>query len=125
MKDASDMERAEKDMLGGRDGYAVEDLWLGEEDEDSSGTEGRGLVVMSSGGAARNADIVRVRRRMGFSSGVVVSKGFFSGSLYSSLPLMSDAKYSSPRPKTTWRDGKSRVVLSSGHNHCWSAGGRS
>lgn len=50
-------------------------------------------------------DIVLDRLRGGFSSLTVLSIGvcgfFTSGSLYSNFPLLSAAKYSSPRPNTT------------------------
>jgi hypothetical protein len=43
------------------------------------------------------------------------SAGFLTvGSLNSNFPFLSEAKYSSPRPKTTWRVAKSRVEPSVG-----------
>ncbi|KAH6633024.1 hypothetical protein C7974DRAFT_375171 [Boeremia exigua] len=48
-----------------------------------------------------------------------------SGSLNSSFPFLSDAKYSSPRPKTTWSEAQSRVVPSVGLSHSFNASGRS
>lgn len=71
-------------------------------------------------------DIVRVRLSEGFES--ICSSGggsFFSGSLNSSFPFLSEAKYSLPRPKTTCSVWKSRTVPSGGQSHSDSAGGRS
>jgi hypothetical protein len=48
-----------------------------------------------------------------------------SGSLCSSFPFLSEAKYSAPRPNTTWRVGKSRLDPSVGNNHSCSASGKS
>lgn len=121
-KDASESVRAENDMLGGRDAEweAVDAGLLG--DEGLSVTGGRGFMVFKSG-CARKEDMVLDLRSPGFSS--VTSGAFFSGSLNSSFPFLSEAKYSSPRPKTTCNEAKSRVVLSLGQSHSWSAGGRS
>ena len=77
----------------------------------------------------RTKDIVLERLRFGFSISLKSSNGgsgfLTSGSLYSSLLFLSDAKYSSPRPNTTCREAKSRVLPFVGKSHSCSDCGRS
>lgn len=124
VNEASDIDLAEKAKLGGREACceAPDDRLL-------EGVSMAGLVclVLVSDNGLRN-DTVLDLLNTGFSS---ISSGgggggsFFSGSLYSSLPFLSDAKYSSPRPNTTWSVAKSRLEPSAGKSHSWRAGGRS
>jgi hypothetical protein len=82
------------------------------------------LVLMSDNG--RKNDTVLALRKDGLSFFSSSSACFLtSGSLNSNFPFLSDAKYSSPRPKTTWRLAKSRVVPSVGYSQSSSAGGKS
>lgn len=77
-------------------------------------------------------DMVRQRRRLARSrAGLGVSLGDgedvrsgVGAALRSSLPWASEAKKSSPWPRTTWRVGKSRVWPVAGKSHSWSGGGR-
>lgn len=72
-------------------------------------------------------EIVRDRLKTGFSAAASIgASGFLtSGSLYSSFPFLSEAKYSSPRPNTTCSEAKSRVVSPAGNSQSLSASGRS
>jgi hypothetical protein len=87
-----------------------------------------GFVDGSDNG--RRKDIVRDRLSgaglSSFGRGSGGTRGFLtSGSLNSSFPFLSDAKYSSPRPNTTCRVGKSRSDPSVGKSHSFRSGGRS
>lgn len=95
----------EKDMLGGLEGgcdVLDERLLLGSRTGVST-TESADLVLRSDSG--RRNDIVLARRRAGlFCFSRLSSEGggfLISGSLFSSFPFLSEAKYSSPRPNTT------------------------
>jgi hypothetical protein len=82
------------------------------------------LVLMSDNG--RKNDTVLALRNAGLSFFSSSSACFLaSGSLNSIFPSLSEAKYSSPRPKTTCRLAKSRVVPSVGYSQSFSAGGKS
>jgi hypothetical protein len=70
-------------------------------------------------------EIVLDRLRTGFSGSIGVSGFLTSGSLYSNFPFLSEAKYSSPRPNTTWSEAKSRVGPASGNSQSLNASGRS
>lgn len=83
------------------------------------------VLVCESG--RKNDTVLDLRRAclspLSFSSSSI--DFFTSGSLNSSFPFLSDAKYSSPRPKTTCSDAQSRAVPSAGFSHSFRAGGRS
>ena len=88
----------------------------------------KGFVDESDNG--RRNDIVRDRLRgaglSSFGGGSGGSRGLLtSGSLNSSFPSLSDAKYSSPRPNTTCSVGKSRSGPLGGKSHSCRSGGRS
>jgi hypothetical protein len=94
----------ENDRLGGREARlddAAEERRLSADSSD--------LVLMSDRG--RKNDTVLALRNAGLSISFSSSVDFLtSGSLNSILPSLSDAKYSSPRPKTTCKVAKSRVL---------------
>lgn len=122
--EASDIDLEENARLGGRDADCeAEDERLLEEGVSIAGTGGVCLVLGSNGHI--NDTLVRALLNTGFSSRSSGGGAFFSGALYSNFPFLSEAKYSSPRPNTTWRVAKSRSEPSDGHSHCSSAGGRS
>lgn len=75
----------------------------------------------------RNETVLDLRkaRRLTFSLSSSPTDLLISGSLNSSLPCLSEAKYSSPLPKTTCNEAQSRVVPSFGFSHSLSAVGKS
>lgn len=93
---------AEYDRLGGRDARCddMDDVRLFTTGE-SDGVNSDRLLVCDIG--RKNDTVLDLRRAcrsiFSFSSSSTVF--LTSGSLYSSFPFLSDAKYSSPRPKTT------------------------
>jgi hypothetical protein len=97
--DAAELVR-EKDRLGGREARLDEAA-----DERLLSVVSTGYVsdrVLTSD-SGRKKDTVLARLNAGLSTLSSSSTGFLatSGSLYSHFPLLSLAKYSSPRPKTT------------------------
>jgi len=125
LSDVSDIVRDENEMLGGREDdccEAADDRLL---DEGLSIAGAICCFALELGSGRKNDTLVRALLSTGFSSNSSGVGAFTSGSLYSSFPYLSDAKYSSPRPKTTCSDAKSRSVPSVGYNHCLSAGWRS
>jgi hypothetical protein len=110
---SEDMELVlENDKLGGLEARlddAAEDHLLSA----VSAAEASDLVLISDNG--RKNDTVRALLNAGLSASFSSSTTFLiSGSLNSNFPSLSDAKYSSPRPKTTCNVAKSRVVPSVG-----------
>jgi hypothetical protein len=72
-------------------------------------------TLVSDSGLRKDTVLDLLKACLSSFSSSSVGVGFLtSGSLYSSFPCLSDAKYSSPRPKTTWREAKSRAVPSVG-----------
>lgn len=116
----------EYDRLGGRDALC--------EDMDdvrmfvvgASGSEKSARLLVCDNGR-RNDTVLDLRNacRSTFSFSSSSVNFLTSGSLNSSFPFLSEAKYSSPRPKTTWSDVQSRMVPSVGLSQSFSAGGRS
>jgi hypothetical protein len=97
LSDGSDHVRAENDMLGGRDDDAPDDRRL------DAGLSVATCFGLALGNGRKNDTLVRARLNTGLSSrsSDAGAGALTSGSLYSSFPCLSDAKYSSPRPKTT------------------------
>jgi hypothetical protein len=117
---------AEYERLGGREARCdeIEDVRLVNVGASKVAPSDR-MLVCDSG---RKKDTVLERLLVCLSSFSFSSSSaafLTSGSLNSSLPFLSEAKYSSPRPKTTWSDAQSRVVPSVGFSHSSKAGGRS
>jgi hypothetical protein len=113
----------ENDRLGGREARldAVDEDHLVSPVSDPTLSD---LVLTSDRGLRK--DTVLALLSAGLSTFSSSSTGFLtSGSLCSNFPFLSEAKYSSPRPNTTWRVAKSRVVPLVGYNQSFSAGGRS
>jgi hypothetical protein len=113
----------EYERLGGREArldVVAEDLLL----STLSLTAVSDLVLTSDSGRKNDTVLALLNADLSiFSSSSACF--FVSGSLYSNFPSLSEAKYSSPRPKTTCNVAKSRVVPSVGYSQSLSAGGRS
>jgi len=113
----------EYDKLGGREARldeTIEERLLSIES-----LVGVSDLMLTSDNGRRN-DTVLALLSAGLPTLSSSSIGFLtSESLNSNFPSLSEAKYSSPRPKTTCKLAKSRVVPSVGYNQSRSAGGRS
>jgi hypothetical protein len=97
----------EKMVLGGLDDSCdtFDDLLFEPESSIANVSRaGVGVFIIEVSGGGLKIEIVLERFKAGFSSPAPSTgvEGFLgSGSLFSNFPLLSDAKYSSPRPKTT------------------------
>lgn len=116
----------EYDRLGGRDARCeeIEGVRLFTTGT-SAGAPSDRLLVCDNG--RKNDTVLDLRKAClsAFSFSSSSTDFLTSGSLNSSFPFLSDAKYSSPRPKTTWSDAQSLITPSVGFSHSLSAGGRS
>lgn len=103
--DASEFDLKDSDMLGGLP-LINEDLRL-----DEGESKSRKLDFWPSSDRGRRNEMVLDLRSARFSTSSSGVGSFFSGSgsLYSNFPLLSEAKNSLPRPKTTCKLAKSRT----------------